>query len=383
MLKFSEIEKAHIELSSYCNSACPTCPRTVDGGITNPLLSTNSLSLQDFKKIFTVNFLKQIKSINFCGNYGDPVMCKDFLKIIQYITRSNNELDVVVHTNGGMRNTDFWSTLGRFNKVIPLLTVVFSIDGLEDTNHLYRINVKWDRVINNAKAFINSGGRAIWDMLVFKHNEHQVKEAEEMSKELGFFRFIQGDPHGFKYNNTIRVVDRNGNFERLIHRATMFENKNDFASNKFEKIDFNLDKKTVIKIFNDAKDSSLNRSNSSYELLMKKLREQDIFEIKHCLAKHDKEIYIDSNGGVHPCCYLGHINQEGILIPELILHKKWIEDTIGFDKINAIKYSLNTIIDSDYFSLIEKSWHLTFDQGRNPMCVMKCGIQRPNGLIRT
>jgi MoaA/NifB/PqqE/SkfB family radical SAM enzyme len=64
--------------------------------------------------------------------------------------------------------------------------VVFSIDGLEDTNHLYRRNVRWSKVIDNAKAFIDAGGNAHWDMLVFEHNKHQVDEAHQLAKDMGF-----------------------------------------------------------------------------------------------------------------------------------------------------------------------------------------------------
>jgi hypothetical protein len=67
--------------------------------------------------------------------------------------------------------------------------VVFSIDGLEDTNHLYRRNVHWDKVMANTSAFINAGGSAHWDMLIFKHNEHQLDDAEELARNMGFTWF--------------------------------------------------------------------------------------------------------------------------------------------------------------------------------------------------
>ena len=50
--------------------------------------------------------------------------------------------------------------------------VTFGIDGLQDTNHLYRISTNFDKIIKNAKAFIDAGGFAKWHMLVFEHNEH-------------------------------------------------------------------------------------------------------------------------------------------------------------------------------------------------------------------
>ena len=61
----------------------------------------------------------------------------------------------------------------------------FSIDGLEDTNHLYRQDVEWDKIMERAKKFIGAGGRAEWKFIIFRHNQHQVEEARSLSKELG------------------------------------------------------------------------------------------------------------------------------------------------------------------------------------------------------
>jgi hypothetical protein len=38
----------------------------------------------------------------------------------------------------------------------------------------------------NTQAFIDAGGSAHWDMLVYKHNEHQVDACEQLAKEMGF-----------------------------------------------------------------------------------------------------------------------------------------------------------------------------------------------------
>ena len=38
----------------------------------------------------------------------------------------------------------------------------------------------------NAKAFVNRGGSAHWDMLVYQHNEHQVDQCKALANDLGF-----------------------------------------------------------------------------------------------------------------------------------------------------------------------------------------------------
>jgi hypothetical protein len=38
----------------------------------------------------------------------------------------------------------------------------------------------------NAESFIAAGGNAHWDMLVYKHNQHQVDECEQLARDMGF-----------------------------------------------------------------------------------------------------------------------------------------------------------------------------------------------------
>ena len=66
--------------------------------------------------------------------------------------------------------------------------VVFGIDGLEDTSHIYRVNTSFKKVIENAEAFIKQGGLGTWQFIVFKHNVHQLESAK-MSL-LGKWDFI-------------------------------------------------------------------------------------------------------------------------------------------------------------------------------------------------
>jgi MoaA/NifB/PqqE/SkfB family radical SAM enzyme len=103
-----------------------------------------------------------------------------------------------MNTNGGIGTINWWNNLGTMlNR--PDDYVIFSIDGLQDTNHLYRRNVVWDKVMDNARAFINAGGRAHWEMLLFKHNEHQIDEAKELAQNLGFKFFNTKVSRRFKH----------------------------------------------------------------------------------------------------------------------------------------------------------------------------------------
>lgn len=179
IFKFSDIKIIHLEPTTNCNAACPQCLRTRTEFI------ENELSLNDIKTIFSPDVLLQLEKIYMCGNYGDPAAAKETIEMFEYFKSVNSNITIGMNTNGGIRSSDWW---GRLAKIMNGKNdyVVFSIDGLEDTNHLYRRNVRWSKVIENVSAFINNGGNAQWDMLIFEHNKHQIKDAKNLAKQMGF-----------------------------------------------------------------------------------------------------------------------------------------------------------------------------------------------------
>ena len=41
------------------------------------------------------------------------------------------------------------------------------------------------------KAFINAGGRARWDYLIFEHSEKDVERAEQLARRVGCRTFYE------------------------------------------------------------------------------------------------------------------------------------------------------------------------------------------------
>jgi MoaA/NifB/PqqE/SkfB family radical SAM enzyme len=131
---------------------------------------------------------KQIKSLDkmfMCGNYGDPAAGYYTIDIYNHFRNLNPEIKLGMNSNGAIQSTFWWHSLGQLLSCDSDYCV-FSIDGLEDTNQVYRKNVSWEKLMNNARAFIAAGGRAHWDMLVYKHNQHQVDECEQLARDMGF-----------------------------------------------------------------------------------------------------------------------------------------------------------------------------------------------------
>ena len=194
MYNYKDIKSIHLEVTSKCQARCPMCPRRLRGGPMLDSLYLEEISLDLFKKWFPQQFIKQLNHVYMCGNLGDPMIAKDTNKIFRYMRETNPGMSLQMHTNGSGRTEKWWQELAELN-----VKVVFGIDGLQDTHSLYRINTDWNKIIKNAKAFIKAGGDARWDMLVFKHNEHQVEKCEDLSKMLGF--------KGFSVKHTTRFRD--------------------------------------------------------------------------------------------------------------------------------------------------------------------------------
>ena len=179
------VKEIHIEPTSLCNAECPMCARNVYGKMVNPYIRLKSLPLQWSEKNITPKQIKKLNKVFFCGNVGDPASAPELLDIIAYFKSHNSNLVVGLNSNGGLKTTEWWRKLGQLLDG-ALDYCVFSIDGLDDTNHLYRRNVQWQKVVKNTTAFISTGASAHWDMLVFEHNKHQVQEAKEQADQMGF-----------------------------------------------------------------------------------------------------------------------------------------------------------------------------------------------------
>ena len=231
------VKEIHIEPTSLCNAECPMCARNVYGGMLNPYIRLKSLPLKWFHDNISPEQIKKLHKIFFCGNVGDPASSPDLLDIISYFKTHNKDLVVGLNSNGGLKTTQWWSKLGHLLDG-HLDYCVFSIDGLEDTNHIYRRNVRWQKVIENANAFISTGASAHWDMLVFEHNKHQVEEAKETdrwdtyTKNLGLMPAEDYQPPSYGRNilcekdrDSSVFLDYTGKYWPCCHMAEAYLNK--------------------------------------------------------------------------------------------------------------------------------------------------------------
>ena len=113
-------------------------------------------------------------------------MNKQFREIISYVKEHGTKINI--HTNGGIHNHEYWADVGKILQKDDIIN--FDLDGLADTHHIYRINTKFDKVLSNAKTVIDNTQASVhWKYIVFEHNKHQVNDAKELAKTLGFNTF--------------------------------------------------------------------------------------------------------------------------------------------------------------------------------------------------
>ncbi len=340
MFTFRQTKNIELEVSSYCNAACPQCPRNHHGGKTIEALPLTNWSMQQFNHIMDQFGKSPLELIYFCGTYGDPMMNPHILEMVTAIKNKFNNCRVGIHTNGGLQYH------GLYKKLAPLVDFcAFGIDGLETTNHLYRRKVSWSKLQENVQAFIKAGGHAVWDYIVFEHNQHEVESARQMSMDLGFAEF--------NVKKTSRFINRK-------HQPTQHLDVWDDQGN----IEYQLRLPTD--------ESYINSSHQNIQSTDQKTFKHYLTTTKiNCNGCRIKQIYIGSDGLVFPCGWL----HDRIYCQDAQQHDDYhklmamYQNIGGMHKANAFQTDLEQIIDHTWFPAIEAEWpNNTIER-----CALMCG----------
>jgi hypothetical protein len=269
-----DVRWLHVEASSKCNAWCPSCPRNISGHGLHPNTIEQDLDLLLLKK--TVESLPNLYAIQFCGNHGDPCAAKKFLDMIDIVKFHVKKIQI--HTNGSIRNVEWWKKLAHKLADVEH-DVWFGIDGLAGIHELYRQGTNWDKIIENAKTFIENGGYATWQFIPFKHNEHQIKDCLKLSQKLKFKKF------------------------KLVKSFRRIEEAQDYVSGE-PYLRLEPSSKVNQSIINLSKKSVVNKEN--------------------CMHMSQPSVYLDASGSYSYCCYY---------------MSNWASHKIKFDSLENIFYN--------------------------------------------
>jgi MoaA/NifB/PqqE/SkfB family radical SAM enzyme len=351
LYRYDDLRIVHLELTHRCNAACPMCARNIHGGAINPDMPLAELSLADIRQILLPDFVSRLKRIYACGNYGDPIVARDCLPVFRYLREHGPELHLDLHTNGSARRPDWWRELAEIMKTGPHY-LRFGIDGLEDTNHLYRRGTDWKTVMRSAEAFIEAGGRAEWDFLVFRHNEHQVETARKLAAEMGFKEFYVRktgrflDAGELETSDRYEVQDRKGNFEYYLEQPQNPE----YLNPEFGKLEV------------------VRQRYGEYQSYL------DGVEIDCKVAGNKGKMYLSAQGYALPCCWLGAVFSEAST-PERRQFADMLEFNGGIAALDAREHGLRAVIEGPLFQqAIPGSWDApSIASGKLAICARTCG----------
>jgi hypothetical protein len=255
-----------------------------------------------------------------------------------------------ISTNGGYNTADWWTRLGKVAAAYPgKLRIHFCIDGYKETNHIYRVNTKWNIIERNIAAFASTAPKkhATWIYIVFDHNEHDLELAKTHASALDF-EFATRTGMRNSYHQWIATLGKKNS--QTKKKITTTGNKEH-------------SKKEVVKSLDDfIKNYKSNKVN--------KKETKEIVNSIICKYIHEHEIFIASNMTMWPCCFLwdsAFKNNENIIDKLEIFEPNW----------NSLKHhSIAEIQQHPWFQeLLAASWdpehnlHLT-------RCIRTCALNK-------
>lgn len=341
----NSIQFVEMEITSRCNAECPGCPRTqILRGDYPSQLSVADVTLDDVKMMLPADNFKPL-GMKLCGNLGDPIMNPQCLEIAEYILSRGFPLKL--NTNGGVRTETFWSDLGKLSQRYKnKLNVIFAVDGLEDTNHIYRVNVKWPAVIRNMTTYTANGGRGEWHFIPFDHNFHQTEEARGLAERLKL-KFVLR-----KSIRNLKVWTKKDKPEVVTaaHEPIQHSAKIDYTNLKTLIEVYENDRKRKPPVVNDAVYESLDQAGKSV----------------NCYYTHQQSVLIDSNKRLWPCC---------MFYDSFVKAKdKYYMDTLpdGDTWNSLIHHSMEEVLQHEFFTDIIKRWS-PYNSNFTTRCLKDCG----------
>ena len=343
----TNVTEIHLELTDKCQAACPMCPRNWYGGAETSYIRNIEITLEQFKEWFPVAFLKQLKSVHACGNYGDPLLAKDCAEIFEYLEQNTaDDCRLAIHTNASLRSKAWWQHIAKVLGTKGM--IVFAIDGFAGDHEKYRKHTNWHTIIENAKTFIQAGGYARADSIVFEHNEQRADELKHFLLGIGFAEVDLKTTQRFHGTTKWPVKNLAGDIEYYISPPTLPQ---------FRESMINLDMDYI-----------------SRPDVYQRIIDESII-VPDC--KRNKEIYVDAAGHVFPCCNIaGSINTdfdgEGNDYSMRERHRRSAEEFVEYT--GYLDLNKSNIVDQLATSgWSEKITHCT-TVDKKLVCVKACGI---------
>lgn len=209
----------HIESTNRCILECPACPRTTWKEITKRPIIKSDLSIDDFERFMDCDGGEKIEKLLLCGDYGD---CIYYPHLFDFIKRFRHK-KFDINTNGSRGSREFWLELADL--MTEQDTIVFGIDGLEDTNHLYRKNANWSHIMIGLDIMVNSPAKVRWQTIAFSFNQNKLLDIKKFAESKGA-EFVAVKTH--RYGNDelkpiSNLIEKNYEWQEIFSNTKSIE----------------------------------------------------------------------------------------------------------------------------------------------------------------
>lgn len=168
-----------IETTTRCTLKCPACSRTKFAERFNRPVPTRDIDPDILWNFFNCDVGNKITGFLLCGDWGDSIYYPRLFELIDKF-RHNKIFHIV--TNGSYQKPKFWKEL--LARLDHRDTLEFSIDGLEDTNHLYRRNSDWNSTMTALQIVAQSPVQLKWATNIFSFNYPHLDDIKKLAESF-------------------------------------------------------------------------------------------------------------------------------------------------------------------------------------------------------
>lgn len=169
-----------VETTTRCTLKCGACSRTIFANKLGRAMPHHDVNVDLLYKFLDCEQGRKIEQLSLCGDYGDSIYYPDLLQLIDKF-KPTKSIELI--TNGSYRDAAFWQSLCQ--RLDNTDTIIFSIDGLEDTNHLYRVNSDWTSIMLGLDIVARSNVNLIWETNIFSFNYNRLEEMKKFANSRG------------------------------------------------------------------------------------------------------------------------------------------------------------------------------------------------------
>ena len=319
------------EIASTCNAVCPVCVRRFHGQLSEFVQQYRTLD--EVKRILG-DVVSQLKHIQFCGNYGDPMTNPEILDICEWIRSNNEHITIRISTNGGIGSPTHYKRLGQLG-----VHMIWGIDGAsKEINELHRVRVDFNKVMRNMDEYfsdIKDGTYNEWQYIVWQENIHEIEDAVKIAKQKGIKVFYISRPNGAGWG-PIHVYNFQGEHTHLLHgpQESSLLDTHWTLNTQYNDLLHTIQKQII-------------------EFTPPRKADFDNIPPTGIIGKpfpHHYNIFISFDNYVYPCCMIG----------SNVAHAK--SKKFEGSVINSILNKLSTVQESDY-SVQDKTLKEVIDSG--------------------